>query len=275
MVLRELTLDDFTRQLLGAYLKRPKHALLLSGSIGSGLGTLADVLANEITSRRTDIVTIVPDEKGTIPIERIRALYTETRGTHSSRQIVVIDDIDRMSHDAQHAFLKLLEEPNHGVHFILTSHTPQSLLPTIMSRVEHIAVKKITNEQSQRILIDRGIADTATLQQILFLASGLPAELSRLSADTAYFADQASSVRRARDFLSGTMYARLVIAARITSRADAVAFVQMLARLVQFGVTQHRVTIHPTRANMLETVAARLEANGHIKTQLLFLAVSL
>src|SRR5690606_41517756 len=65
----------------------------------------------------------------------IRRLYDLAR-TKGSKKYIIIDYAETMAKPAQNAFLKLLEEPNDQIHFILLSHQPQSLLPTIMSRSE-------------------------------------------------------------------------------------------------------------------------------------------
>ncbi len=53
-------------------------------------------------------------------------------------KIGVIHDADRMTEEAQNAFLKTLEEPPGRSIFILSSSKPQMLLPTIRSRCQQI-----------------------------------------------------------------------------------------------------------------------------------------
>ena len=50
------------------------------------------------------------------------------------RKIGIINDADRLTQQAQNAFLKLLEEPPEKTVFILNTANPSSLLPTIISR---------------------------------------------------------------------------------------------------------------------------------------------
>lgn len=267
-----LYLHEGSQQLVEAFIATPKHALLLSGEKGTGLGTLAHVLALELVEHPSDVMDVLPEEKGTITIERVRKLYVETRDLHTKRQVVIIDDMDNMSLDAQNAFLKLLEEPNEQVHFILTTHQPSALLETIVSRVQYVEVKKITDVDSQSLLRAHHVSNATSLQQMLFLAKGLPAELVRLTRDKTYFEEQGALVRLARDFLSGPLYNRLTIIAKLSDRTSALEFVDILARLVLFSGQKDSQQYSVDKAEAFENAMARIHANGHLKTQLMNLA---
>lgn len=71
-----------------------------------------------------------------IPIAQVRALqpFFGTTPSLSSRRVVVIDAVDDLERAAANALLKNLEEPPAGTVFLLVSHAPGRLLPTIRSR---------------------------------------------------------------------------------------------------------------------------------------------
>jgi DNA polymerase-3 subunit delta' len=81
------------------------------------------------------------DEKGKKPskqisVEQVRGLadfvgMTSHRGGH---RVVLVYPAESMNINAANALLKSLEEPPAGLVFILVSHQPQQLLPTIRSR---------------------------------------------------------------------------------------------------------------------------------------------
>lgn len=81
------------------------------------------------------------DEKGKKPskqisVEQVRVLadflgITSHRGGH---RVVLVYPAESMNINAANALLKNLEEPPPGLVFILVSHQPQQLLPTIRSR---------------------------------------------------------------------------------------------------------------------------------------------
>lgn len=72
-----------------------------------------------------------------IPIAQVRSLINSfsTKALLSERRVVVIDSIDEVERPgAANALLKVLEEPPQGTIFLLVSHSPGRLLPTIRSR---------------------------------------------------------------------------------------------------------------------------------------------
>ncbi len=274
MQFESLILHDMTRTLLRAYVRHPKQGLLLAGPIGSGLFTAARAAAGEITTHRSAIMVVRPDEKGTVSIERVRNLYVETRGVRSERFVIIIDDADSMSHDAQNAFLKLLEEPVDNVYFILTTHEPSRLLPTILSRVQRIDMARLTKTASESLLRAHRVALPAAIQQMLFIAEGLPAELTRLAGDKDHFESKARLVRLARDFLTAGAHDRLTVVSQVTSREEALAFTATIASVLGFTSRRDPYVAADIPAEVLETATARLAMNGHVKTQLMYLAVN-
>jgi DNA polymerase III delta prime subunit len=153
-------------------------------------------------------------ENGVISIGSIRRLYGQTRSIQTGRLIIVIDYAERMAPQAQSAFLKLLEEPGKGAHFILASNTPSKLLPTIASRMQSLELRPLTQDQTEAFLSELGIKNVQKRTQLLFMAKGLPAELIRLTENEAYFEHRATTVRDSRDLLQATIYQKLLLANR-------------------------------------------------------------
>lgn len=272
--MKQLLLEPATKKIVGAYTKAPAHALLLTGPKGVGLGTLATQLADSITQHATDIVTIAP-EQTTIPIERVRMLYEQTRSIHSRPQAIVIDDAETMSHDAQNALLKLLEEPVKNVYFILTSHYTEGLLPTIRSRVQAVGVKQLTHAQSEKLLDELNLIDGRKRSQALFLASGMPAELTRLASDETYFTEQVTYVEDARAIIQGNLYERLRTITSYTDRVKALKLISVIGRLMTFSLLkQKQMSVLPA-VDALDLASERIHANGHVRTQLMYLMTKL
>ncbi len=71
-----------------------------------------------------------------ITITQVRALQPmfATTPSMSPRRVVVIDAVDDLERAGANALLKNLEEPPAGTIFLLVSHVPGRLLPTIRSR---------------------------------------------------------------------------------------------------------------------------------------------
>lgn len=269
----KLLINPATQKLLDAYLRDPAHALCLTGEVGGGTGSVAMMLAEQLADN-PQLVTHIMPEKGLIPIDRIRQLYEQTRSIQQTKRCIVIDDADAMSHDAQNALLKLLEEPVENVHFILTTHHETQLLPTIKSRTQMVQLLPITATQSQELLSGYSLDET-TMRQALFLASGDPAELTRLAENTEYFAGRSVIVTDARAFLQADDYGRLVIIKKYTDRTNALEFLSMCARLLSFSLLKQRNYSAADVMNVLDGIMQRIEANGHVRTHLMYLVTKL
>ena len=84
-----------------------------------------------------------------IPIAQVRGLIPmlSTRPSMSDRRVIVIDSIDDLERPgASNALLKNLEEPPQGTIFLLVSHAPGRLLPTIRSRCRMLRFEPLGNE---------------------------------------------------------------------------------------------------------------------------------
>ena len=97
-----------------------------------------------------------PDEAlaRSITIAQVRSLQPlfATKPSLSNRRVVVIDSIDDLERGGANALLKNLEEPPAGTIFLLVSHAPGQLLPTIRSRCRLLRFEPLPSEQVAAIL---------------------------------------------------------------------------------------------------------------------------
>ncbi len=143
-----------------------------------------------------------------------------------------------MSRGAQNAFLKLLEEPNQSTRFILTSHSPSSLLPTVRSRVQEFHIQPIASAQSKEYIKALGVSEPTKQAQLLFLASGLPAELARLVGSTEYFQQQAEIITDARSLMTNDDYQKMRIIQKYRgSREDALRLIDSSIEVLRFSLS--------------------------------------
>lgn len=90
-----------------------------------------------------------------IPIAQVRALQPlfAVTPSMSSRRVVLIDAIDDLERPgASNALLKNLEEPPAGTIFLLVSHAPGRLLPTIRSRCRMLRFDPLDDAAMERVL---------------------------------------------------------------------------------------------------------------------------
>lgn len=268
-----LVINDHSKTLLDAAMRHQAHALLLTGPVGVGLATIAQHAAKATNAH---IITVLPEkdekvnlEKGTITVQSIRRLYDLTRTTEPAGRIIIIDYAERMAVPAQNAFLKLLEEPTVGTRFMLLSHDPSVLLPTIISRSQQVDIRPVTAQQSDELLAREGVTDPVKRSQLLFIAAGLPAELLRLIRDDAYFAARAELVKDARVFISGSLYERLLIAKKYKdSRPQALILLEDAMKQLRKAIATNGDAAPMRLLRRFEQLHKRISEQGNVRLQL-------
>lgn len=261
-----------TEKTLRRLAKTLPQSLLINGERGVGLKTIAAQLAGKELGalvQPQDAKGNTDSENGTITVEMIRNLYEQTRAKHTARHIIIIDDAERMSRGAESAFLKLLEEPNEHIYFILTSHQPQKLLPTIRSRVQQVIIQPVTPAQSADFIASLSATDHTRQAQLQFIAEGLPAELARLISDESYFKERAEIIGDARDFLQADMYKKLLIAQKYRSnRAGALQLCDSAMHILRRTLSAKPQQALVAQLEKLLETSERLASNHNILLQL-------
>lgn len=74
-------------------------------------------------------------------------------------RVILIQPAESMNPQAANSLLKILEEPEPNTLFILVSHQPQRLLPTIRSRCHKIEIPLPANELARRWLEEQGVVE--------------------------------------------------------------------------------------------------------------------
>jgi DNA polymerase-3 subunit delta' len=98
-----------------------------------------------------------------ISIDQIRGLadFFGMTSHQGGRRVIVIHPAETMNSNAANALLKSIEEPPPGLLFILVSHKPQQLLPTILSRCLSFALPAPDAASVTRWLAEQGVKNPA------------------------------------------------------------------------------------------------------------------
>ncbi len=96
-----------------------------------------------------------------ISVDQIRALasFANLSAHRGGYRIVLIHPAESMNNNSANALLKTLEEPTEKLLFILVTHKPQQLLPTILSRCLSLVVNTPSREAGSAWLKQQGVAD--------------------------------------------------------------------------------------------------------------------
>ncbi len=172
---------------------RLPSGIMLHGPRGIGKATLAFDIAREVFARTGDesrehiaaqvaagaypnlrVLRKAPRDTGkgfytAIRVEEVRGLIEESRMTRGRAgfRIVVVDAIDDCNPSSANALLKILEEPPAETLFLLISHRPGGLLPTIKSRCHAVALRPLRDDQVRDIV-------PAATEAAIDLAGGVP-----------------------------------------------------------------------------------------------------
>jgi DNA polymerase III subunit delta' len=112
-----------------------------------------------------------------ITVDQVRALGNvfALKPSFSNRRIVIVDAIDDMERAGANALLKSLEEPPAGTIFLLISHAPGRLLPTIRSRCRTLRFDPLDDSAMRQVV--RGQlpnADESEIAALIAAGAGSP-----------------------------------------------------------------------------------------------------
>ena len=235
-------MNEATAKRLNAFTDRPRQGLLLTGQRGVGKRYLAEYIAAKLLavdktkiSEQPYLRVVSSGSSTTIGIDSIRALDEFIRlkvpGKKQIDRVIVIDSAERMSIEAQNALLKLLEEPPEGTIIVLTTENTQSLLPTIISRVQRVAIAAPEIEQVSEHFQQIGF-DAAKVKQAIAISGGLPGlTYAILTDDEGRLLTAADT---AKNLLSGSSFDRVRLIEQLardkTLSADVLFMMQQMSR---------------------------------------------
>jgi len=158
-------MDKYFNEIKKLYVeKKMPNKILLSGKKGMGKATLAYHIINYILSLNEDskydlnkfninsenksyklvqnythpnfyLIDLINDKKN-IDVGQIREMirYTNKSSFNNIPRFVLIDNIENLNINSVNALLKVIEEPNEGIFFILINNNEKKILPTLKSR---------------------------------------------------------------------------------------------------------------------------------------------
>lgn len=229
--------------------------------------------------QKATVSIIAPADTPSIGIDAIRELYRLTRSSRDDLQVIIIDDANTMTTEAQNAFLKLLEEPRNGVHFVLLAPRANQLLPTILSRVQQLQLHPL---DTKALAAAPALQTVPASQQtrLLFMAAGRPGTLHKALLDDAFAQQHARAIGYAKQFIAGTTYDKLLVVAELAKhKTEAITALEATLHIITLqlqkqGQSSAARQLLSRLADSCDDALLRIERNANIKTQLLTLATS-
>jgi DNA polymerase III delta prime subunit len=130
--LSDLVLSDSNRKYFESITDEIPN-LLFIGTPGIGKTTLARILVNAILNCQYLYIN-ASDENGIDTIRSKVVGFSQTKSIDGNVKVVILDECDGLSMDAQRALRNTMEEYSSGTRFILTANYKHKIIPAIQSR---------------------------------------------------------------------------------------------------------------------------------------------
>ncbi len=246
----EILLAKSTTRLIDEYLIRPSHATLLVGKSGSGKSYLTHWLIKRLLNvSNLDnfpyFIHISPI-KNTISIDAIRELQSNLKllvpNDNFPNRIVLIEDAQTMTEEAQNALLKTLEEPTPGTLIILTVTNEKSVLDTIASRSQIININKVSTDSIISHFEPKGYEKSAIEKAALISDNRVGLIKSILDNDPLVEGESITEINNAKKLLGLSRFERLVLVGEYKDRESAVDLVDAFCTLSRAALVKSNRT---------------------------------
>jgi len=145
-----------------------------------------------------------------ISIKDVRTIKKETSLKTTGKRFWIIDQYEKSTKEAQNALLKMLEEPQSGVHFIIIARNKNAVLSTIVSRSFLVRFYPV----EEKIISDFLVQNNCTpSQEVLTAIAGRPGRAVALVEDGTL--DHIRYSNLLTEVLSGSLAARMKYAEMI------------------------------------------------------------
>jgi DNA polymerase III delta prime subunit len=156
--MKELWVEKYRPKTVEGYVFRDEHQksqiqqwikdgsiphLLLSGNAGIGKTTLAKILFNELEVQEYDILEINASRTNSVDDVRDKIVNFVQMIPFGDFKVVLLDEADYLSPNAQAALRGVMEEYHTTARFILTCNYPNKIIPAIHSRCQGFHIAKV------------------------------------------------------------------------------------------------------------------------------------
>ena len=136
--------DEHQKQQVQTWIKQGSIPhLLFSGNAGIGKTTLAKILLNELNVNDLDILEINASRTNSVEDVRDKIVNFVQMIPFGDFKVVLLDEADYLSPNAQAALRGVMEEYHTTARFILTCNYPNRIIPALHSRCQGFHIERV------------------------------------------------------------------------------------------------------------------------------------
>jgi DNA polymerase III delta prime subunit len=135
--------------------------LLFSGAAGIGKTTLAKILINALNIDEYDVLEINASRTNSVDDIRDSVVNFVSTMPFGQFKIVLLDEADYLSPNAQAALRGVMEEYSQTARFIMTCNYPHKIIPALHSRCQGFHIEKVDHTEftarAATVLVTEGV----------------------------------------------------------------------------------------------------------------------
>jgi DNA polymerase III subunit delta' len=262
---------DWAENMLREHVARGmvRHAYLISGAQGTGRRTLALRFSKAVNCQKppspgefcgtcracTQIermqfsdLSLVQPEAGSdsIKVDQVRALQhmLALAPYEGKYRIALLLGFQAANANAQNALLKTLEEPNPRVILLVTADSPESLLPTIVSRCEVLRLHPMRLVDEENVLCEKFGHPRDEARFLAHISAGRLGSAIRLHTQSELIEQIHGRIQDLNNLLSSSRRERFKYVEILYRHANRATFIEILETWLLFWRDAYLTALH-------------------------------
>ena len=221
-----------------------------------------------LNNTHPDILILeIQEDKNSLTINQARSAidFLSYKPQIGKCRVLIIDEAENLTDEAQNALLKILEEPPKDSLVILTSSQIQRLLPTVLSRVFPIRFSRVTKKGLADWLVSYKKTKTDEAENLANISQGIPGLSILMHEDKKYLKELVKARDNLSNVLKGEFGQKAKIIEELAKEPDKLKFnlnqwLEYIRNQLLFELGLNELTIFPKKDESMN-----ISLNGKVK----------